>query len=118
MGRSYRTPVSQLGENPGLKSETWATHSMRWFARCCGSLVAVVRSLLWFARCCGSLVAVTVVLEEALHKRKTEPLSELLARFRQSSDRHESKRLMESNGGHIDPANTGNDAVTAPRLTK
>jgi hypothetical protein len=58
---------SKLGENPGLKSETWATHSMR------------------------SLVAVTVMLEEALHKRKIEPLSELLARFRQSSDGHESK---------------------------
>ena len=72
----------------------------------------------WFAQCVGSLVVVTVVLEEALHKRKAEPLSEFLACFRQSSDGNESKRLMESNGGYIDSANTGNDAVTAPRLTE
>ena len=58
------------------------------------------------------------MLEEALHNRKVEPFSELLARFRQSSDRHESERLMESNRGYIDPANTGNHAVTASRFTE
>lgn len=41
-------------------------------------------------RCVGWLDGVTSVLEEALHKGKTEPLAELLAGFRQSADRHES----------------------------